>query len=75
LGVERKYFCPNLLKLTAKFDSQEWLKLFLEATQKGRHVYFGKEKVEFGDISTVNLNSSYNKNKGVETSVPKFCWI
>jgi len=35
-------------------------------------VYFGKEKVTYFDSQS---HSSYNKNKGVETSVSKFCWI
>jgi len=69
-----KYFCPNLLKLTRKISLSEMIKTFFWKPHKN-HVYFGKEKVKFGHISTDSLLHRTTGNKGAEASVPKFCGI
>jgi len=75
LGV-RRIFVRIYSNLPEKFDSQKWLGLFLETTQKyDLHVYYGEEKSRIKTYFDSQSHSSHTENKGVEISVPKFCGI
>ena len=66
----------HLLKLTPKIWLSKMIKSFFWKPHKKRSsCVFWKGKSQIRTYFDSQSHSSYNKNKGVKTSVPKFCGI